>query len=146
MQRFFINHRNPVMLVFTGKLSLSTLRWVPCARVSVISQVFGINLYWPNSPPASSSSLMIRSSFIGAVVLHIIHYKYISISTTNSRSLLWETNDVNTLTRDFLPRLFASRRHLVVDYYTYIYQLQLHIKYNEPSSSHLPRTSCCDCS
>ena len=32
MQRFFENHRNPVMLVFIGKLSLSTLRWVPICQ------------------------------------------------------------------------------------------------------------------
>ena len=95
----------------------------------------------------SSSSLMIKSSFIGAVVLHIIHYSntfqyQLLILDHYSERLMTST----LLPETSLPRLFASRRHLVVDYYTYIYQLQLHSKYNNPSSSHLPRTSCCDCS
>ena len=42
----FENHLNPVMLVFTGKLSLSTQ--YQCSRASVIFQVFCLNLYWPN--------------------------------------------------------------------------------------------------
>ena len=36
----FKNHLNPVMLVFIGKLLLSSLRWVPYARVSVIFRFF----------------------------------------------------------------------------------------------------------
>ena len=30
--KIFENHLNPVMLVFIGKLSLSTLRWVPICQ------------------------------------------------------------------------------------------------------------------
>ena len=40
MQRFLTNHIIPVMLVFIGKLSQSTLRGVSCARVSFIFSVF----------------------------------------------------------------------------------------------------------
>ena len=36
----FENHLNPVVLVLIEKLSLSTLRWVPYARVSVIFHSF----------------------------------------------------------------------------------------------------------
>ena len=36
----FLKHLNPVMLVFIGLLSLSTLRWAPKYRVSVIFLLF----------------------------------------------------------------------------------------------------------
>ena len=36
----FLKHLNPVMLVFIGKLSSNTLRWVPSCQVSVIFQLF----------------------------------------------------------------------------------------------------------
>ena len=38
----FENYLDPALLVFIGKLSLSSLRWVPYGRVSIISQVFCI--------------------------------------------------------------------------------------------------------
>ena len=43
--KIFEKHWNPVMLVFIGKLSLSTLRY---AWVSVILKVFSIILCWLN--------------------------------------------------------------------------------------------------
>ena len=41
-QSFFENHLNPVMLVFIGKLMMSTLRWVPIYQGLNHFQVFSI--------------------------------------------------------------------------------------------------------
>ena len=45
------------LMVFIGWLSRSTLRRYPCARVSVIFQVFCIVLYGPNYPPVEHKGL-----------------------------------------------------------------------------------------
>ena len=68
--KIFENHLNPVMLVFIGKLSPSTHRWVPICRG--VSEFSGFLLYFVLAKLASSS---IRAK-TNNMLKHVTHKIY----------------------------------------------------------------------